>query len=56
MISVQFELGKCHRSGSGMSTEGAISKLLACLTVVTKPLRAPKPCGRPALSAAPRGP
>lgn len=36
-----------HMSGPGMFTEVATSKLLGCLTLITKPLRAPKPLAWP---------
>lgn len=36
----------CHMS-SGTFTQVATSKLLGCLTLVTKPLRAPKPSAWP---------
>lgn len=36
----------CHMS-SGMFTQVATSKLLGCLTLVPKPLRAPKPSAWP---------
>lgn len=37
----------CHMSAFGMFTQVATSKLLGCLTLLSEPLRAPKPSAWP---------
>lgn len=37
----------CHMSTFGMFTQVATSKLLGCLTLLSEPLRAPKPSAWP---------